>query len=387
MRQETVAAESGLSLTNDATAVGPHKPSAGRARTIPWPRGRARWLTLAGTIALVGLVLGAAMWRDRGASVATFTCDGPSFDFGKVSPETAASLHHDFRLTNRTGRPIRIVGHRASCGCTTAVPPSAAVAPGEAIIVPVTVNWGSRDGNESSEVVLTTESGGTTSKLTLKTSAFVDNPVLIIPRALEFGDVPPGPSPEQFIEVRRIEPGSLLYVTAITATDPRIKIRRAGGGDHAQQPLEGDAGRFAVSFDSPDESETCRAVIRISTSAAPPMMVTVHAHATSAIRVSPTSVLFDCRDGDDHARHVTVAVSIDTAYDRNDSLEATTKLEGRASPAKIASISRDNAANRRSAVIDLTCDPSAIGITSDELRLTFGRHATTVPITVLGATN
>jgi hypothetical protein len=80
-------------------------------------------------IVLVGLAAAApaaASWADS-------MFDGFSRDFGSVP--RGPTLTHRFRLVNNTTKYVRIAGIRVSCGCVTAYPLQADLAPGQATAI------------------------------------------------------------------------------------------------------------------------------------------------------------------------------------------------------------------------------------------------------------
>ena len=75
-------------------------------------------------------------------------------DFGEVEISGRTTrVEHVFHLTNRESDPITIRTVRASCGCVTAEPPDAPIAPGETLEFPVGLNL-SAAGHKGAQITL-----------------------------------------------------------------------------------------------------------------------------------------------------------------------------------------------------------------------------------------
>ena len=85
---------------------------------------------------LAGLLL----FLTCGCAPGTISVPGETFDAGPVFAADQAELVHRFRVTNTTGRAVRILGERHSCSCTTLELPRVALRPGESTILTMTVS-------------------------------------------------------------------------------------------------------------------------------------------------------------------------------------------------------------------------------------------------------
>lgn len=65
---------------------------------------------------------------------------GGSWDSGVVFSSTTTKLTHDYRITNTTGIPVRILGEEHSCGCTSVALKKGVLLPGEVTIAVMEVN-------------------------------------------------------------------------------------------------------------------------------------------------------------------------------------------------------------------------------------------------------
>ena len=79
--------------------------------------------------------------------------DELSRDFGSVP--RGPTLQHPFRLVNNTGRTVRIVGVRVSCGCTQARALQSTLAPGQETAILATMDTTRFFGHKSVTIFVT----------------------------------------------------------------------------------------------------------------------------------------------------------------------------------------------------------------------------------------
>jgi hypothetical protein len=139
-----------------------------------------------------------AVWRHRpGTPADDVVAIGPAKlsvnrlwrSFGATTPFTV--VHSEFRLSNVSQTPLRMVSINTSCGCTTVGGVTAkSLSPGASAVIPVSVRTGS-DPLIQQSVVITLTAGEATKASFIKLSLFGWQPKAIesMPRNLDFGRV------------------------------------------------------------------------------------------------------------------------------------------------------------------------------------------------------
>ena len=89
------------------------------------------------------------------------------FDFGEII-ESSGNADHEFRFTNNTGRPIKIISVQASCGCTTPGWTQEVIANGKEGFVKASYNPKGRPGYFNKTLTVTTDFDGTSVVLQVK---------------------------------------------------------------------------------------------------------------------------------------------------------------------------------------------------------------------------
>ena len=223
----------------------------------------------------------------RGVSAEGLFAAQATYDFGRIKPTVAGRLEHDFVLLNATRAPIRIIRALTSCGCTAARLPDHPLAPSESAIVPVSVDWGGRDGSQIAAVTFSTDPPGR--PLVLRLSAYIDNPVAVWPRALRFGSVEPGLSKEQRFEIISFKEG--LKITRVETTNGAIVVNTVQTGSGDGRTTE----TFGVRVDAPTESKTVAGRVLVYTNLQEqPFQVDVSSEATGAVVATPESLVIRC---------------------------------------------------------------------------------------------
>lgn len=215
--------------------------------------------------------------------------DEAQYDFGTVSPILASNLSHTFVLRNSGSSAIRILKQTASCGCTVAdLPKGAMIEPGGSIKIPVSANWADRDGYASTTVALTTDEIPPI-PIVLTITGYVDNPLIVWPRELDFGAQYPGAtSPKSFTVSWR---GSgRPSVESIRSTNSAVTVRAI------DRPVGSDPSvieRFSVQVAIPRTPGSARWPIWLNISGVnDPIPVFVSCRSLGSIVAEPESVLF-----------------------------------------------------------------------------------------------
>src|SRR6478609_9035606 len=78
------------------------------------------------------------------------------FDFGEIAEESG-NADHEFRFTNNSGRPVKIISVQASCGCTTPGWTQEVIANGKEGFVKASYNPKSRPGYFNKTLTVTTD--------------------------------------------------------------------------------------------------------------------------------------------------------------------------------------------------------------------------------------
>lgn len=89
------------------------------------------------------------------------------FDFGEITEESG-NADHEFRFTNNSGRPIRIVSVQTSCGCTTPGWTQETIANGKEGFVKASYNPKGRPGYFNKSLTVTTDFDGSPLVLQIK---------------------------------------------------------------------------------------------------------------------------------------------------------------------------------------------------------------------------
>ncbi len=96
------------------------------------------------------------------------------FDFGNVQ-EVAGPVTHNFQFENVSGRPVKILGVKPSCGCTTPDWTKDVVAPGAKGFVAAKFDPKSRPGFFNKTLAVTTDGQAETVVLTIKGNVVLEN--------------------------------------------------------------------------------------------------------------------------------------------------------------------------------------------------------------------
>ena len=232
------------------------------------------------------------------AAAAGLVCDTPAYDFGPVGRSAAATLRHEFVLTNTGDCPVSILKHATSCNCTVPAIPTEPVAPGASIRIPVKADFSDRAGPHSTSILLAT-SDAHNPQLRLTLRALTKVPAVLSQESIDFGPVRLG---ERQARVVRLDQGTderPFRVLKVTASDPRIEVRRAPLPGQTAAALEGGPGDFVVSVAAPPggggaDLAPVRADVTFLTDLAdePERKLTVSAVPRTSITAAPTAVLF-----------------------------------------------------------------------------------------------
>lgn len=96
------------------------------------------------------------------------------FDFGLIE-EAKGPVIHNFQFENTSDRPIKILGVKPSCGCTTPDWTKDLIAPGAKGFVAAKYDPKSRPGHFNKTLTITTDSGGEAVVLTIKGNVVLEN--------------------------------------------------------------------------------------------------------------------------------------------------------------------------------------------------------------------
>jgi len=96
------------------------------------------------------------------------------FDFGEIAEESG-NADHEFRFTNNSGRPIKIISVQASCGCTTPGWTQEMIANGKEGFVKASYNPKGRPGYFNKTLTVTTDLDGGPVVLQIKGQVVTQN--------------------------------------------------------------------------------------------------------------------------------------------------------------------------------------------------------------------
>ncbi len=84
--------------------------------------------------------------------------EAPRHDFGRLKPDQARRLVHEFLIMNKGARPLRIVAAKSSCSCTVSATPTEPIQPHQSVPIRIAASWPGRFGRQREQIVLRTDS-------------------------------------------------------------------------------------------------------------------------------------------------------------------------------------------------------------------------------------
>jgi hypothetical protein len=171
-------------------------------------------------------------------SDAPVVCREAIWDFGELSQEKPAYLHHRFKLENLTKEGVRIVKVVPDCGCIVPEKPPSEIGPGAMVELPLNVNAAGRPGpfQKLVHVVL-----GTTpvSKVTLTIRGkILPSPALYLaPVKLEYGTLSEDETKARSVKIARYD-GSPVRFQQIKSQSKALQVKEVVSGDEEDSFIE-----------------------------------------------------------------------------------------------------------------------------------------------------
>lgn len=122
-------------------------------------------MTLKSFLLIVVGILSAGLVNAQQAEELVFT--EKNFDFGTVK-EQDGPITHEFSFINKGMKPVKILGVKASCGCTTPDWSKEEIKPGETGFIQAQYNPRNRPGPFNKSLTVTTDASGTPLRLYIK---------------------------------------------------------------------------------------------------------------------------------------------------------------------------------------------------------------------------
>lgn len=145
-------------------------------------------------------------------------CDQPLFDFGTADSES--TIEHTFIIRNIGDTTLEISNVRPACGCTLANISEKSVAPGAESQITARLSLKGRNGPQSKAItILSNDPQSPEYRVTL--AGTVASAVNVSPDRLMFGQIGPGQTAEQSIDISGLVPQPFT-ITGIEPSQPEL---------------------------------------------------------------------------------------------------------------------------------------------------------------------
>ncbi|WP_169976682.1 DUF1573 domain-containing protein [Tautonia rosea] len=153
--------------------------------------------------AILGLLLVSAMASQVQAQSATEWVEAVfperSHNFGTVAKGSV--LRHNFKITNRTNREVRISGWKPMCGCTDVNLGAQAIPPGAQTTLEVVFDTTKFSGYKATGLTLYLEQPSART-IDYSLTSFIQDEIEVTPGVLDFGDLKRGGTAEKIVTLR-----------------------------------------------------------------------------------------------------------------------------------------------------------------------------------------
>ena len=236
-----------------------------------------------------------------GESVASSVSDGKGlmcsetvYNFGQLDLQHARDLRHVFTLHNASAYPIHIHKQTSTCNCSSVDISNSIVPPGGRIDVSVTTQWANREGPQSVDIVLSTDSQDTPS-ITLGIRGDIIVPAIVRPTHVDFGQLIPRQRATRIISICPRDPTTPFRITGVECSSRRFSVSRVNDDRTSlvRLPLEGPPGDFLLETTAPAEAghDAVTICFRTDINTLPKLVVACEARYTGMFIVQPQSLV------------------------------------------------------------------------------------------------
>ncbi|MEW4567834.1 DUF1573 domain-containing protein [Tautonia sp. JC769] len=160
-----------------------------------------------GVIGIAGAILGLLLVSAMASRVQAQSADDwveavfpeRSHNFGTVAKGSV--LRHNFKITNRTNREVRISGWKPMCGCTDVNLGAQVIPPGAQTTLEVVFDSSKFSGYKATGLTLYLEQPGSRT-IDYSLTSFVQDEIQVSPGVLDFGDLKRGATAEKVVTLR-----------------------------------------------------------------------------------------------------------------------------------------------------------------------------------------
>ena len=312
------------------------------------PRGLWRLVPILGILFVGGatlvtfLTLSQGSLSDRDSTSPGLVCREDVYDFGSITLKEAAELGHTFALTNTSDRPIALLEHSSSCGCTLVeFAEDAVVMPGTTMNVPVKAHWPGRVGAQSAVIYVATDDARTPT-ITLAMKAFIKCPAILTPSVVNFGLLDPD---QKATRVVKLHPGTdprPFHLTDVNIPSANISVTRVPmqPGEEPEPLLKGSCGDFVLTITAPriGGREQTRIVFGTDLPDRPEVWLDVQARFKGALVPSPRSVFFSATGAESGFLRSVTITGVGCGTDGGIKAAVTVDSNGGVSPFSIAKV-------------------------------------------------
>jgi len=230
--------------------------------------------------------------------------DGLSYDFGSVP--RGPTLQHPFRLVNKTGRTVRIVGVRVSCGCVSARALQQTLAHGQETAILANMDTTRFFGHKSVTIFVTLDQPQW-AEVRLWVQANSRDDVAVTPDTLAFGRIKRGSAPSEQVKIAFFGNAG-WQINGVQAESnyiqPTVQVVQQGNGERAYQVSA------RIRADAPVGKWYTDVWVQTNNPGSPKLRVPLTVEIESALRVSPATVYFgQVKAGQEVERKVIVSGS------------------------------------------------------------------------------
>jgi Protein of unknown function (DUF1573) len=212
--------------------------------------------------------------------------DELSRDFGSVP--RGPVLQHPFRFVNNTGRTVRVVGVRVSCGCVSARALQQTLAPGQETAILANMDTSRFLGHKSVTIFVTLDQPQW-AEVRLWVQANSRDDVSVNPDTLAFGRIKRGVAPTEQVKISFFGNNG-WQITGVQSDSnyilPAVKVVQQNGGELTYQLTA------RVRGDAPVGKWYTDVWVKTNNPASPKLRVPLTVEIESALRVSPATVYF-----------------------------------------------------------------------------------------------
>jgi len=181
-------------------------------------------------------------------------CDEPNFDFGTVDNQT--TVEHTFVIKNTGDTTLEITQVKPACGCTVAEMTEKMVPPGGESHVTAKLSLQGRSGLQSKAITIFSNDPQNP-QFRVSINGTAAQSIQIAPERLMFGQVGPGQTAEQFIDISGLAPEP-FHITAVEPSGAELAAT-------SEVQEEGKKYRISVKLTGPTQVGPYNGNLRLGT--------------------------------------------------------------------------------------------------------------------------